>query len=87
MALKPDMDARLVAHFDNAPQRLIKSRRDPPDHRVLGFVGNVRGVEIAEVVIPYPIIGRPLRQRVQHPLIDRARHDEPVRQLERADGQ
>ena len=83
MALEPDMDARLAAHFDTAPQRLVKSRRNPPDYRVLSFVANVRGVELAEVVIPYPIIGRLLGQRVQHPLINRARHNEPVRQVER----
>jgi hypothetical protein len=54
MTLEPDMDARLVAHFDSAPQRLVKCRRDTSDNRVLGFVGNVRGVELAEVVILTP---------------------------------
>jgi hypothetical protein len=79
MRLEPDMHARLVAHLDGASQRLLEGGRHPADHNVLGVIGNVRSIEIAEVVVPDAVIGLAPGQVVQHPLIHRARHHQPIR--------
>ncbi len=83
MRFEPDMHPRLVAHLDGAFQRLVKRGGDPADHQILRFVGNIRGIEIAEIVIPDAVIGGTAGQAVQHTLIYRARHRQRVRQIER----
>ena len=55
---KPEMHARLVANLDHAPQRLFESGLHSADHLILGFVGEVGHVEIAEVVILDPVVER-----------------------------
>jgi hypothetical protein len=63
-----------------ALQRLVEGGRDPADHDVLGVVGNIGAVEIADIVIPDAVIGRAPGQMVQHPLIDRTGHHQPIGQ-------
>jgi hypothetical protein len=86
MGFEPDMHTRLVAHFDSAFQRLVKRGRHPADHQILGFIGNIGGVEIPEIVVPDPVIGPAAGQMVQHPLIHRPRHHQPIGQTKRPPG-
>ena len=52
------MHARLVANLDRAPQRLLESGLYSANHLILGFVGEVGHVEIAEVIIFDPVVER-----------------------------
>jgi hypothetical protein len=55
------MHARLVANLDHAAQRLVESGLYPTNYRILGVVGEVGRIEIAEVVILDPVVGRATR--------------------------
>ena len=58
LCLKPDVDPSLVADFHHAPQRLVESGPHSTNYRILGVVGEVGRIEIAEVVILDPIVER-----------------------------
>jgi len=76
-AFKLEVHARLVANFNHASKRLLESTLRSPDNCVLGVVGDVRPVEIGEVVILDGVIKRAASQVVQHGLVDRTRECEP----------
>jgi hypothetical protein len=48
----------LVANLDHAPQWLVEGSLHPANYGVLGLVGEIGRVEIAEVVILDPIVER-----------------------------
>jgi hypothetical protein len=48
----------LVANLDHAPPRLVESGLHSTNYCIRGFVGKVRGIEIAEVVILDPVVQR-----------------------------
>jgi hypothetical protein len=53
---EPEMHARLVANLDHTPQRLVESSLHSANYRILGLVGEIGRVEIAEVVILDPVV-------------------------------
>jgi hypothetical protein len=52
------MHTSLVANLDHTPQRLVESGVHPVNDRILGLIGEVRRIEIAEVVILDPVVQR-----------------------------
>ena len=56
LCLEPEMHARLVANLDHAPQRLVESGLHSTNYCILGLVGEIGTVEIAEVVILDPVV-------------------------------
>jgi hypothetical protein len=51
------MHARLVADFHYAPQRFVESGLHSTNYHILGGVGEIGRIEIAEVVILDPVAG------------------------------
>jgi hypothetical protein len=49
------MHASLVANLDHAPERLVESGLYSTNYHILGVVGEVGRIEIAEVVILDPV--------------------------------
>jgi len=76
------MYTRLVTNFDHAFQRLIKSGSHSANYRILGFVREVRVVEIGEVVIFDPVVQRATGQVIEHRLVNCARKHQPIRQTQ-----
>ena len=52
------MHARLVANLDHSAQGLVESGLYSTNYRILGLVGEVGRIEIAEVVILDPVVQR-----------------------------
>ena len=48
----------MVANLDYAPQRLFESGLHSTNYRILGLIGEVRSVEIGEVVTLDPVVER-----------------------------
>jgi hypothetical protein len=51
------MDPCLVANLDHAAQRRVESGPHSMNYRILGVVGEIGRIEIAEIVILDPVVG------------------------------
>src|SRR5690348_2717552 len=70
LRLEPEMHACLISNLDDAAQRLVESGPNSTNHCILGLIGEVRSVEIGEVVILDPVVERATRQMIKHGLIN-----------------
>jgi hypothetical protein len=76
MLAVPEMDAGLVADFDGN-RAAGEDSIALPDHAVLGFIGEVGGIEVEEVDVPDALERRSSGQAIPDCVVDRA-GDDPV---------
>jgi hypothetical protein len=50
------MHTSLVANLNHARQRLVESGLNAANYCIFGLIGEVRRIEIGEVVIPDPVV-------------------------------
>src|SRR5690348_8580494 len=76
------MHTRLVANLDHGSQRLIERGAHSTNYGILGLIREVRCVEIGEIVILDPVVERATGEAIEHRLINSARKNQPIREIE-----